>query len=98
LSFNCCLLQTNETDAATQATTLNADYLAAGVDGEIVAFEFQVNNWATTTFPVPRIAEFEAADDEKKNNFGLFTALAMGPTHTGEEFVAAWEEEYAKIY
>ena len=86
------------TEATNFKDLLNAGYENAEIIGDITAVQGQNNNYFTATIPTARVAEFDAADIDKKNNFALFTARAQGPAYQGVDLVTAWETEYAKIY
>lgn len=77
---------------------LNADYTAAGIETEVVAVSGQVNNHFAVPIPKSFEAEYEASDDEKKNNFALFSSIAQGPEYQGIDFLTAFTTEYNKVY
>lgn len=98
LQPNSIFLQTTAADAAAAKTTMNEDFVAGGVDGIFTAVDGQVNNHFVAVIPTGRVVEYNASDDEKKNNFALFTAIAQGPDYAGVDFTEAWTAEYNKIY
>ena len=91
-------LQYDSTTANDVADDINDQFIAAEIDDTYVAVVGQVDNYFVVQIPKTREAEFEAADTEKQNNFALFTSLALGVEHQGEDFLDAWEEEYVKVY
>jgi len=91
-------MQTSAAEAAAAKATMNADFVTAGIDDDLTAVDGQINNFFVATIPTTRLEEYNGSDDEKKNNFALFCAIANGPTCAGIDFLTAWEAEYNKVY
>ena len=90
--------QLSQTEAQDSAEATNLEYQSAGIDGDVVAVFGQINNFFATTIPNSYQVEFDASDDEKKNNFALFSATANSSAYAGIDFETAWVTEYDKIY
>ena len=92
------LPRTTESDAKAQRDALNANYTSAEIIGTVKAVAGQLSQWSYETIPAGRVAEFDASDSVKQENFMTFSKLARAAQNSGKDFVTAWEEEYSKVY
>lgn len=90
--------QLSSTEATVLKDKLNTEISNAGQSSAIVAVEGQVCSFFSCIIPTTRQAEFDAGDNDKKNNFATFSAKAQSPQYQNVDFLTAWEAEYSKIY
>lgn len=77
-------------------TQQNENFEASGA--AVVSVTAQLKYYYTLTIPTDRKEEFEAATEEKKQNFINISKACFSSENLDKDFLTAWSEEYNKIY
>ncbi len=77
-------------------TQQNENFEASGA--AVVSVTAQLKYYYTLTIPTDRKEEFEAATEEKKQNFINISKACFSSENLDKDFLTAWAEEYNKIY
>ena len=77
-------------------TQQNENFEASGA--AVVSVTAQLKYYYTLTIPTDRKEEFEAATEEKKQNFINISKACFSSENLDKDFLTAWTEEYNKIY
>jgi hypothetical protein len=94
------LPQMDSTEAAEAAAAANEQYAANELNGIIIAKTGQADAYFSTTMPLTREEEYNAASVVDQNKFALIGALAnlqVSKDHS-KTFLVAWEEQYTIMF
>ena len=92
------IINKTQAEAQTEADDLNFFYIGETLEGVFTAVIGQSNKYFSCTIPTGRLAEFNAGDTTKQNNFFQFSITAELNQDAANDFVTLWEAEYAKVY
>jgi len=88
--------KTTKKQADKITTEENEKYEASGA--AVVSVTAELKYYYTVTIPTDRKEEFEAATEEKKQNFISISKACFSSENLDKDFLTAWAEEYNKIY
>ena len=77
-------------------TEQNEKFEASGA--AVVSVTAELTYYYTVTIPTDRKEEFEAATEEKKQNFISISKACFSSENLDTDFLTAWNIEYNKIY
>jgi len=88
--------KTTKKQADKITTEENEKYEASGA--AVVSVTAALTYYYTVTIPTDRKEEFEAGNEEKKQNFINISKACFSSENLDKDFLTAWAEEYNKIY